>query len=301
MKRHNLILLYILILAFSCKNESTPTETEITKEEIKRITDNSTLNKEKQLTKIEVLVEGLRLREHPTLNAKIIDGLNEKTPLVYLNEKTNFTEEITLRGVNYNEAWYKVSFKDKIGWVYGGGISKIQPKKNKSKKSKFPIPTKKYKSNYEETQFQAYIKDNFGQYSKKKLHNTNAEEAYMTSYESNNSDLGINIIKEIYGLGESTKVEITNSSLEEIFSIMQKIYPNLDRFSLSDNHKSFKEKKVYNGKIFYDEYSFEIITTNGGLPREIRYKLSSIGPSITNIIIKKIDKKISITETHEST
>ena len=299
MKKHILIILSILILIFSCQNESS--NKQIVKEEIKNITNDSIPNQEEKSIKINVLVEGLRLREHPTLNAKVIDGLEENTELTYLDEKTDFTEEITLRGVNYNQPWFKVSFKDKVGWVYGGGVSKIQNKQNKIEDSKFPNPNRKFKSSNEETQFQAYVKDNFDQYSKKKLRNTNAEEAYMTSYESKHSDLGIDIIKEIYHMDESTKVEITNSSLEEVFSIMQKIYPNLDRFSLADNHKNFKEKKVYDGQVFRDEYTFEIIKANDGSPREIRYKLSSIGPSITKITIKKIGDKISIVENYEST
>lgn len=44
--------------------------------------------------------------------------------LIYLNEKSDFTEEVNLRGRVYNEPWLKVKLPGgEIGWVFGGGIT----------------------------------------------------------------------------------------------------------------------------------------------------------------------------------
>lgn len=72
---------------------------------------------------IYAVVEDLRVRENPDLNAKVIDGLKEGETAKYFGEKTSFTTVSSLRGINYNEPWYKVqTSRGKIGWVYGGGV-----------------------------------------------------------------------------------------------------------------------------------------------------------------------------------
>lgn len=72
---------------------------------------------------ITVMISQLRLREHPTLKGKILDNIPEKTKVEFLNETTDYKDKIKIRGTQYNEHWYKVSYEGKIGWVYGGGVS----------------------------------------------------------------------------------------------------------------------------------------------------------------------------------
>ncbi|MEM9835260.1 MAG: SH3 domain-containing protein [Bacteroidota bacterium] len=69
-------------------------------------------------------VNNLNVREKPNTISKVVDQVNAKAPLVYRGERTDFTEEITLRGTTYNEVWIKVTTaNDKTGWVYQGAVS----------------------------------------------------------------------------------------------------------------------------------------------------------------------------------
>ena len=114
-----IIILSTLILLFSCGNESSNQQKNHDETVLQK---DSIPVKEKEF--MTVLISQLRLREHPTLKAKILDNIPEKTKVEFLNETTDYKDKIKIRGVQYNEPWYKVEYNGKSGWVYGGGISK---------------------------------------------------------------------------------------------------------------------------------------------------------------------------------
>ena len=76
-----------------------------------------------QVTPLYVVLDELNMRGEPKLNGRLVARLKLYDELVYLNEVTEFKEEINLGGVTYNEPWIKVKNKSgKVGWVYGAGV-----------------------------------------------------------------------------------------------------------------------------------------------------------------------------------
>lgn len=74
-------------------------------------------------------VDRLRMRVEPDTKSDVVAEIAEGAALTYLDEKTDFTQQITLRGKAFDEPWLKVSTTEgKEGWVYGGGVKFYQPK-----------------------------------------------------------------------------------------------------------------------------------------------------------------------------
>ena len=72
---------------------------------------------------IYVWVDKLRLREEPTTKSEMVTTLKEGEALTFLNERSDFTEKINLRGTLFDEPWLKVATKNnQEGWIYGGGV-----------------------------------------------------------------------------------------------------------------------------------------------------------------------------------
>lgn len=70
-----------------------------------------------------VSIEGLKLRAEPYLDKPVIMELPVNSTLTFLDEKTAFTQKVTLDNVTYNEPWLKIRTADnQEGWVYGGGV-----------------------------------------------------------------------------------------------------------------------------------------------------------------------------------
>ena len=77
-----------------------------------------------RVTPLYTTVEKVNVRKEPKLNAAIVSKLELNEEVTFLNEVTDFKQEITIEGVNYNEPWIKVKTQaGRIGWVYGGTIS----------------------------------------------------------------------------------------------------------------------------------------------------------------------------------
>lgn len=73
--------------------------------------------------KVYVVIDSLKMRSQPNLSGGLIMKLPRGSELIYLKEKTNFTQKITLNGVPYNEPWVRIQTSDKKqGWVYAGGL-----------------------------------------------------------------------------------------------------------------------------------------------------------------------------------
>lgn len=282
MKRILFVMLSLFLL-FGCSNNN---------EKIDGL-KNIMAGEENEVEKTaKVLVQGLRMREYPTLNSKSIVGIPEDSIVTLLGEKTDYSEKITLRGLEYNEPWYLVSYSKYKGWVYGGGISLRETPRLSSV---FPKPDKLYYAGYETTAFQEYVEENFSKHNVKEI-DTMGEEAYTATYKRSGSGIKINMKKEIFVGGNYTEYQIKSSSVVKVFELLQQIYPELARFSLADGYKSFKEKRIYERQVFYDEYTFEVIKDNSGEFREIRYKLVSMGPSINQLKIYKGNDVVIVKE-----
>ena len=127
------ILIFILgILTFfpSCKdkNSSTSTETGHLSGDSLSQKDNYTKN-EPGNDQIYTWINKLRMRAEPNTESAVIAELPEGEALTFLDEKTDFTQKINIRGTVMDEPWLKVRTKTgQTGWVYGGGVKFYRPK-----------------------------------------------------------------------------------------------------------------------------------------------------------------------------
>ncbi len=70
-------------------------------------------------------VDNLNLREAPKTSATVVAKANSGDALIYLEEQTDFTEEIKLRGKTYDEPWVKVRTSEgQEGWVFAGALKR---------------------------------------------------------------------------------------------------------------------------------------------------------------------------------
>lgn len=115
--------LTLFIICFSCKDTKS-VESEKSAEE--NPTSQTEENPDNVL--IYAWVNNLRIREKPDTKAPIITEVKEGTELEYLEQKTDFTQKINLRGTVYDEPWLKIkTLEGKQGWVYGGAVKFYRP------------------------------------------------------------------------------------------------------------------------------------------------------------------------------
>ncbi len=113
-------LLMFCLLCFACKEISNTTAE--TSQEIEKVPEVVEVEKPSSI-EIYVWVDKLRLRAEPTTQSEMVTALKEGQALTFLDERSDFTEKINLRGILFDEPWLKVSTKnDQEGWVYGGGV-----------------------------------------------------------------------------------------------------------------------------------------------------------------------------------
>ncbi|MFN7118216.1 MAG: SH3 domain-containing protein [Saprospiraceae bacterium] len=77
-----------------------------------------------RVTPLYTTVDKVNVRREPKLNGAVVSRLELHEEVTFLNEVTDFQQEITIEGVKYNEPWVKVKTQaGRIGWVYGGTVS----------------------------------------------------------------------------------------------------------------------------------------------------------------------------------
>jgi len=106
------------LMLLSCKSDSTKND----------ITTETTDTKETEETRHQiyiVTVDNLRVREGAEKSTKVIDKLKERTIVYSEDEKSELTEKIILRNVQYDSPYRKINYNGNTGWVYGGGLYKI--------------------------------------------------------------------------------------------------------------------------------------------------------------------------------
>ncbi|MCW5924730.1 MAG: SH3 domain-containing protein [Saprospiraceae bacterium] len=70
-----------------------------------------------------VTIEGLKVRKEPGLKGETIAKLQLYEPVTFLNQKTDWTQEISLGLEKVTDHWVKIRTQTgKEGWVFGAGL-----------------------------------------------------------------------------------------------------------------------------------------------------------------------------------
>jgi hypothetical protein len=70
-----------------------------------------------------VTIEGLRMSSEPGLRGELVAKLRLYEPVVFLDEKTSWTQEINLGTEKVTDHWVKIKTESgKEGWVFGAGV-----------------------------------------------------------------------------------------------------------------------------------------------------------------------------------
>ncbi len=78
-----------------------------------------------------ITIDNLKLRTEPKLEADVLATLSLFDEVYFMNEVTEFKQEISLGYEIANEPWVKVQTKKgKDGWVYGAGVHYYKKKRS---------------------------------------------------------------------------------------------------------------------------------------------------------------------------
>lgn len=116
-----LLFVGVLIGLTNCGSDDAPATDETTSSEATPISVPTTDERVPLLVNLNYF----RLRDKPGTSGELVRMLSEGDTLYDLNEVSDFTTAIRLRGVQYNDPWIRVETADgkNSGWVYGGGVS----------------------------------------------------------------------------------------------------------------------------------------------------------------------------------
>lgn len=150
-----LLILTVVIFTFSCgsdtkSNNNTPTseptstnsadtekQQKSAPEKVIETVDSKPFQ-EKDM--IYAWVDKLNIRDKASLKGKAITSVDSDDALEFTGTKSGKAETIVLRGVAYNDLFYKIVTKDgKEGWVYGGAV-----KRKREEKGNDPITDTKF-------------------------------------------------------------------------------------------------------------------------------------------------------------
>lgn len=124
----------ILTVFCACKNTNSPETPKNTATEVDTLAEQQEQNVQDAI--LYTIVDKLRLRKTPGSKGQVLEQLKEGVPVIFMNEKTDYTEKIKLRDEWYEEPWLKIkSASGNIGWVFGGALTDMPPKEDISKTS----------------------------------------------------------------------------------------------------------------------------------------------------------------------
>jgi hypothetical protein len=84
----------------------------------------------KNQTTLFVTIDGLNLRREPGLKAETVAKLDLYEQVYFMNEKSDYTQEINLGQEMVTDYWVKVKTKSgKVGWVFGAGVHYYKQKR----------------------------------------------------------------------------------------------------------------------------------------------------------------------------
>lgn len=74
-------------------------------------------------TTLYVTIDGLKVRKEPGLKGETLETLALYAPVTFLNQKTEWTQEISLGYEKVTDHWVKIrTAEGKTGWVFGAGL-----------------------------------------------------------------------------------------------------------------------------------------------------------------------------------
>lgn len=74
-------------------------------------------------SRLYITIDGLNMRNGPHLDSAVVEKLPLFEEVAFMDEYTDFKQELSLGKEMANEPWVKVKTKrGKIGWVYGAGV-----------------------------------------------------------------------------------------------------------------------------------------------------------------------------------
>lgn len=118
------LLLLLLITLGSCETETNSDKETLQNkaEEASQIVEAPAAISAESI-ELTAILDNVRIRDKAGLKGKEIASVSKGMKLFYLDEMSDFTDEITLRGIAYNDPWLKIkTTKGEIGWVYAGAI-----------------------------------------------------------------------------------------------------------------------------------------------------------------------------------
>ena len=73
--------------------------------------------------RLYVTIDGLNMRTGPHLDSAVVEKFPLFEEVIFMDEYTDFTQELSLGKETANEPWIKVKSKrGKTGWVWGAGV-----------------------------------------------------------------------------------------------------------------------------------------------------------------------------------
>ena len=121
-----------LTLFYSCKNTNSTETPKNPAKEVDTLVQDEPQKRERILLYADV--DKLRLRKEPGAKGDVLEQIEEGEKLLFLNEKTDYTEKIKLRAQWHEEPWLKVeSEKGNTGWVFGGAVTEEPAKTDPTK------------------------------------------------------------------------------------------------------------------------------------------------------------------------
>ncbi len=118
----------------SCnKNETTNNQAELIEEPTEAADPISDAEDfEEDVLYAQAIVDKLRMRAEPNLKSEVLFTFQENQRMIFLGEKSSFTETVELRGEPIAEYWYLVKHYHFEGWVFGGAIKFLDDKNEDS-------------------------------------------------------------------------------------------------------------------------------------------------------------------------
>lgn len=95
-----------------------------------------------------VTIDGLKLRKEPGLKGEAVEQLKLNEQVIFLNQKTDWSQEINMGDEKVTDYWVKVrTASGKTGWVFGAGLHYYKMKRTaKPAAVKVPAGTSSKKS-----------------------------------------------------------------------------------------------------------------------------------------------------------
>ena len=85
----------------------------------------------KSSSTLYVSIDGLKVRKEPGLKGEALEQLPLYSPVTFLNQKTEWTQEISLGYEKVTDHWVKIrTGTGKVGWVFGAGLHYYKTKRS---------------------------------------------------------------------------------------------------------------------------------------------------------------------------